>query len=120
MNTVLMKYQSLEHEYLVYDTVKYHDTISAHTVRSICSRNCALASSGIVAGPYVQGDGSLKMKVFSPDGREMKHDREAERAGISYLQDAGYLGGRQSRRTDAGTRAKAVGKIFLAEDFFSR
>ena len=117
MNTVLMKYQSLDHEYLVYDTMKYHDTLSAHTVRSICARNCGLGSSAVVAGPYIQKDGSLMMKVFSPDGTEKKQDPEAENAGMCYLQDAGYL--RQKDRR-AVSRAKVIGKISLAEDFFAR
>ncbi len=117
MNTVLLKYQSFGHEYLVYDVLKYHDTISAHAIRTICSRNCGISSSGVVAGPYMEKDGSMKMKVFSPEGVEKQHDQEAESAGLCYLHDAGYLG-RQNQKNDV--QARAIGKIFLAEDFFAR
>ena len=113
MDTILMRYRSLDNEYLIFDTHKYHATIDAHTVRTICSQNCGLRSSGIVAGPFICSDGRLEMKVFAPDGEERPLDQEAKSAGLCYLHDAGYL--RRQREEAAG--AKAVGKVFLSESF---
>ena len=113
MDTILMKYRSLEHDYLVFDTNKNHGALSAHAVRTICSQNCGLRSSGIVAGPFICSDGRLEMKVFAPDGEERPLDQEAKSAGLCYLHDAGYL--RRQREEAAG--AKAVGKVFLSESF---
>ena len=113
MDTILIKYRSLDHEYLVFDTRKYKQKINAHAVRTICSQNCGLRSDGIVAGPFEGSDGRMEMKVFAPDGEERPMDQEAKSAGLCYLQDAGYLTDRQ----EPGRTARAVGKVFLSEAF---
>ena len=113
MDTILMRYRSMDHEYLVYDTNKNAVTINAHAVRTICSQNCGLRSSGIVAGPFLDNEGRLGMKVFAPDGEERPLDKEAKSAGLCYLKDAGYVPGQQEQMPDV----KAVGKVFLSESF---
>ena len=110
MDTILMKYRSLEHDYLVFDTNKNHGALSAHAVRTICSQNCGLKSSALVVGPFVSRDGKIDVKVFSPDGEEQPSDREAKNAGLTYLRDAGYLTGKPDGICDA----RAVGKVFLS------
>ena len=113
MDTILMKYRSLENEYLIYDTNKNKAAINAHAVRTICSQNCGLRTSGIVAGPFLNSDGGMEMKMFAPDGEEKEPDQEAKSAGLCYLQDAGYLNGQHEQKA----AAKAVGKVFLSEAF---
>ena len=112
METILYKYHSLENDYLVFDINRFKAHLDPRAVRTICSRNYGLSSAGIVAGPFIGRDGNMEMRAFAPDGEEMKMDREATDAGISYLEDAGYL---KDHRKDVS--AKAVGKVFLSEEF---
>ena len=109
-----MKYRGENEEYLVYDTVKYHDVMKARTVRIICSRGCGAGAAGIMVGP-VNDNGSLTMKMFSPDGEEQPLGEEAKTAGACYLKDAGYI----RDAAPAGRRAAVIGKVFLSEDFVS-
>ena len=112
MDTVLMKYRGRNEEYLVYDTVKFHDIMKARTIRAICSRNCGAGAAGIMVGPIREG-GSLTMKVFSPDGEERPLEQEARNTGMSYLLDAGYIHSDGKYQSSA----EAVGKVFLSEKF---
>ncbi len=115
MDTILMKYRSLDNEYLIFDTNKYHAVMDERAVRMICSRNCGLGSAGIVAGPF-QENGKMALKVYNPDGREEQSDRAAISAGLHYFEDAGYPIHGQSAQFDAAM----VGKVFLSEDFVNR
>lgn len=115
MDTILMKYRSLDNEYLIFDTRKYHAVMDERAVRLICSRNCGLGSAGIVAGPFME-NGNVSLKVFNPDGREEQSDRAAISAGLHYLKDAGYP--TQGQNAEFG--AAMVGKVFLSEEFVNR
>ncbi len=116
MDTILFKYQGSENEYLVYDINRYGAKIDAHAVRSVCSRNCGMGSAGIVAGPFIERDGKMKMRVFAPDGREIGMDRESEAVGMRYLEDAGYM----KEQSRAQAAAKEVGRVYLSEEFVSQ
>ena len=110
METILFRYREENEEYLVYDTVKFHDLMKPRTVRTICSRNFGYGTAGIMVGPMAQ-DGQLVMKMFSPEGEELAMNDNARIACDSYLQDAGYI------QHSGCARAEAVGKIFLSDKF---
>jgi len=112
MEPVLLKYRNNDHDYLVYDINKNHTFLDSHAVRAICSYNCGLGSTGIVAGPYEGADGKMTMKFFTPDGSEKPANREGLHTGLCYLLDAGYLSGNGRDNYEA----RPVGKVFLSDN----
>ena len=110
METILLKYRGENDEYLVYDTLKFHDMMKPRAIRTICSRNCGYGTAGMMVGPMMEG-GRLTMKMFSPEGEEKPMGADAVNASRSYLKDAGYI------EEDGAAHAEAVGKIFLSEKF---
>ena len=115
MDAMLIKYRGCDREYLVYDTVKFHGTMQPRAIRSICSHNFALSAAGLMVGPVMQ-NGSLTMKVYSPEGEEKPMEEAARAAGQRYLQDAGYI---KAEEKQPGYAA-AIGKIFLSNEFVNK
>lgn len=124
MDTILLKYNHLGSEYLVYDTCKNNLELDARAVRTICNRNFGLGAQGVLAGPVMCGN-DMSMKIYQPDGSETVVSRNAAKIFMQYLKDAGYS--RQKKlvlHTEDGDvfpeevqEASAVGKMYLSEEY---
>lgn len=127
MDTILLKYHHLGNEYLVYDICKNNQELNERAVRTICTRNFGLGAQGILVGPVLDGQ-NVSMKIYQPDGKETRVDKDAAEIFMQYLEDAGY----STRRplvlhTEAGDissgsvqgmeTAEAIGKMYLSESF---
>lgn len=125
MNTILLKYDHLGSEYLVYDTCKNNLELDAKAIRTICNRNFGLGTQGILAGPVMQGN-DMSMKIYQPDGRETAVNRNAAKIFMQYLKDAGYSKQQELvLHTEEGDifseevsdQVSAVGKMYLSEEY---
>ncbi len=117
MDPILLKYRGNDNEYLIYDTGKFQSALAPRAVRSLCARNFGLGTKGVMVGPIAE-NGRLVMKIYSPDGEEKQMEKDALAAGHRFLQDAGYIpSGTERSQAESTSRAFAVGKIFLSEEF---
>lgn len=125
MNTILLKYNHLGSEYLVYDTCKNNLELDAKAIRTICNRNFGLGAQGVLAGPVMRGK-DMSMKIYQPDGSETTVSRNVAKIFMQYLKDAGYS--RQQNfvlhteegdifSEEAQEEVSAVGKMYLSEEY---
>lgn len=127
MNTVLLKYHHLGNDYLVYDICKNNRKLDERAIRTICTRNFGLGTSGILAGPVLDGQ-DVGMKSYQPDGKETRVDKNAAEIFMQYLKDAGYsdrqplvlhteAGDLSSGGVQEQEAAEIIGKMYLSESF---
>lgn len=124
MNTVLLKYNHLGSEYLVYDTCKNNLELDERAVRTICNQNFGLGTQGVLAGPFMAGK-DMSIKIYQPNGRETTISRNAAKIFMQYLKDAGYSTQQNFViHTEAGdifpeemAEVSAVGKMYLSEEY---
>lgn len=131
MDTVLFKYHGHGDDYLVYDTCINGERLDAKAVRAICARNFGLGALGILAGPVQEGN-TAGVRMYRPDGSQADPSASEKEIFSSYLKDAGYLGaktdgsftggeeGNQKGKTSDLEEVKAVGKLFLSDEFMKK
>ena len=105
------KYHGLGNDYLVIDPARFSLTLNRESVRLICDRNYGVGSDGILYGPLRAEDGSIRVRIFNPDGSEAEKSGNGLRIFARYLVEAGYVtspdfqidtkGGRVSVHLDA-------------------
>ena len=109
--TDFYKYHGLGNDYLVIDPARFDVTLNRESVRLICDRNYGVGSDGILYGPLRAEDGSIRVRIFNPDGSEAEKSGNGLRIFARYLVEAGYVtspdfqidtkGGRVSVHLDA-------------------
>jgi diaminopimelate epimerase len=109
--TDFYKYHGLGNDYLVIDPARFSLTLNRESVRLICDRNYGVGSDGILYGPLRAEDGSIRVRIFNPDGSEAEKSGNGLRIFARYLVEAGYVtspdfqidtkGGRVSVHLDA-------------------
>ena len=131
MDTVLFKYHGHGEDYLVYDTCINGERLDAKAVRAICARNFGLGALGILAGPVQEGN-TAGVRMYRPDGSQADPSASENEIFSSYLKDAGYLGAEAAESFTGGEggnreespsgleEAKAVGKLFLSDEFMKK
>jgi diaminopimelate epimerase len=121
------KYHGLGNDYLVIDPARFSLTLNRESVRLICDRNYGVGSDGILHGPLRAEDGSIRVRIFNPDGSEAEKSGNGLRIFARYLVEAGYVtspdfqidtkGGRVSVHLDAPDgRLMTVGMGILTFD----
>jgi len=68
--TDFYKYHGLGNDYLVIDPARFDVTLNRESIRLICDRNYGVGSDGILYGPLRAEDGSIRVRIFNPDGSE--------------------------------------------------
>jgi diaminopimelate epimerase len=125
--TDFYKYHGLGNDYLVIDPARFSLTLNRESVRLICDRNYGVGSDGILYGPLRAEDGSIRVRIFNPDGSEAEKSGNGLRIFARYLVEAGYVtspdfqidtkGGRVSVHLDAPDgRLMTVGMGILTFD----
>jgi len=109
--TDFYKYHGLGNDYLVIDPARFDVTLNRESIRLICDRNYGVGSDGILYGPLRAEDGSIRVRIFNPDGSEAEKSGNGLRIFARYLVEAGYVtspdfqidtkGGRVSVHLDA-------------------
>jgi len=109
--TDFYKYHGLGNDYLVIDPARFDVTLNRESIRLICDRNYGVGSDGILYGPLRAEDGSIRVRIFNPDGSEAEKSGNGLRIFARYLVEAGYAtspdfqidtkGGRVSVHLDA-------------------
>ena len=105
------KYHGLGNDYVVIDPARLSLTLNRESVGLICHRNYGVGSDGILYGPITAEDGSIRVRIFNPDGSEAEKSGNGLRFFARYLVAAGYVtspdfqidtkGGRVSVHLDA-------------------
>jgi len=105
------KYHGLGNDYVVVDPASFSLTLNRESVGLICDRNHGVGSDGILYGPIRTEDGSIRVRIFNPDGSEAEKSGNGLRIFARYLVEAGYVtspdfqidtkGGRVSVHLDA-------------------
>jgi len=109
--TDFYKYHGLGNDYLVIDPARFDVTLNRESIRLICDRNYGVGSDGILYGPLRAEDGSIRVRIFNPDGSEAEKSGNGLRIFARYLVEADYVtspdfqidtkGGRVSVHLDA-------------------
>ena len=89
--TDFYKYHGLGNDYLVIDPARFSLTLNRESVRLICDRNYGVGSDGILYGPLRAEDGSIRVRIFNPDGSEAEKSGNGLRIFARYLVEAGYV-----------------------------
>lgn len=105
------KYHGLGNDYVVIDPARLSLTLNRESVGLICHRNYGVGSDGILYGPITAEDGSIRVRIFNPDGSEAEKSGNGLRIFARYLVETGYVtspdfqidtkGGRVSVHLDA-------------------
>lgn len=99
------KYHALGNDYIIIDPQKTRIDLLPDTIRLICHRNYGIGSDGILFGPIIE-DGSIRLRIFNPDGSEAEKSGNGIRIFARYLVDAGYV---HTTRFELMTRGGPVG-----------
>lgn len=89
---VFHKYHGMEDDYLVYDINKNAEDLDGSVIRKIHNRNFGVGLDCILVGPFMD-NGDISMKIYNPDGEEVKEGRKRASIFSKYLKDAGYVKG---------------------------
>jgi len=84
------RYHALGNDYLVIDPARTRIALTADAVKLICDRHRGVGSDGILYGPLVEG-GTIRLRIFNPDGSEAEKSGNGIRIFSRYLVDAGYV-----------------------------
>ncbi|MBS6194298.1 MAG: hypothetical protein KH828_01775 [Clostridiales bacterium] len=87
---VFHKYHGMGNEYLVYDINKNDTDLDGSVIRKIHNRNFGVGLDGILVGPFMN-NGSISMKIYNPDGGEIRERGKGANIFSKYLKDAGYV-----------------------------
>ena len=85
------KYHGLGNDYLVIDPTKLNIRLNAESVKLICHRNYGVGSDGVLYGPFDGDEGSIRVRIFNPDGSEAEKSGNGLRIFSRYLVEAGYV-----------------------------
>ena len=85
-----VKYQGIGNDYLVYDVIKNKEVLTREQIKKICDRNFGVGADGILAGPYLDEEKKIRVRVFNSDGSEAERAGNGIRIFARYLKDAGY------------------------------
>ena len=86
-----VKYQGIGNDYLVYDVIKNKEVLTREQIKKICDRNFGVGADGILAGPYLDEEKKIRVRVFNSDGSEAERAGNGIRIFARYLKDAGYV-----------------------------
>lgn len=86
------KYHALGNDYLVMDPADVARMPDPAETRRICHRNYGAGSDGILWGPVVEADGSLRVIILNPDGSEAEKSGNGIRIFSRYLYDTKRVG----------------------------
>lgn len=96
MSIPFYKYHALGNDYLVMDPNRATFVLTPTIVQNICHRNFGIGSDGILLGPILDPEtGSMRLRIFNPDGSEAEKSGNGIRIFSRYLKDAGYVSGDQ-------------------------
>ncbi len=84
------KYHALGNDYIVIDPNKTKFNVTPKTVRLICNRHTGVGSDGVLFGPLFDS-GTVRLRIFNPDGSEAEKSGNGIRIFAKYLIDAGYV-----------------------------
>ncbi len=98
------KYHGLGNDYLVIDPAKVNLKLNAESVKLICHRNYGVGSDGILYGPFDGDEGSIRVRIFNPDGSEAEKSGNGLRIFSRYLVQAGYVTSQDFEIDTAGGR----------------
>ncbi|MDR2138851.1 MAG: diaminopimelate epimerase [Tannerella sp.] len=90
MKISVEKYHGLGNDYLVYDPQKNPAILNEERIRHICDRNFGCGSDGILYGPLME-NGTVRVKIYNPDGSEAEKSGNGVRIFSKYLKDCGYV-----------------------------
>ena len=90
---IFHKYYGTGSDYLIFDVNKNNADFDKNVLRKIHNRNFGLELSGVLVGPFIDGD-SIHMKVYNPDGKETTESINDAYMFSRYLKDAGYEKGK--------------------------
>ena len=108
-----VKYQGIGNDYLVYDVMKNKEELNKEQIKKICDRNFGVGADGILAGPYIDEEKKIRVRVFNSDGSEAERAGNGIRIFARYLKDAGYT---LSERLTLETAGGSVKVRFLNDD----
>lgn len=108
-----VKYQGIGNDYLVYDIMKNKEELTKEQIKKICNRNFGIGADGILAGPYIDKEKKIRVRVFNSDGSEAERAGNGIRIFARYLKDAGYT---LSERLTIETAGGSVKVRFLNDD----
>ena len=108
-----VKYQGIGNDYLVYDVIKNEKVLTREQIKKICDRNFGVGADGILAGPYLDEEKKIRVRVFNSDGSEAERAGNGIRIFARYLKDAGYT---LSERLTLETAGGSVKVRFLNDD----
>ena len=86
------KYHGLGNDYIVIDPAKNGVFLTPETITLICDRNRGIGSDGILYGPIFD-NGSIRLRIFNPDGSEAEKSGNGVRIFTRYLHEHGYSNG---------------------------
>ena len=76
-----VKYQGIGNDYLVYDVIKNEEVLTREQIKKICDRNFGVGADGILAGPYLDEEKKIRVRVFNSDGSEAERAKARSRFG---------------------------------------
>ena len=107
------KMQGIGNDYLVYDVIKNEKVLTREQIKKICDRNFGVGADGILAGPYLDEEKKIRVRVFNSDGSEAERAGNGMRIVARYLKDAGYT---LSERLTLETAGGSIKVRFLNDD----
>ncbi|MFR4351984.1 MAG: diaminopimelate epimerase [Roseburia sp.] len=105
----LRKYHGLGNDYLVYDPNRNEGLLCERQIEALCRRNIGVGADGILYGPFFD-DGTMRVRIFNPDGSEAEKSGNGIRIFSKYLRDAGYV---KENRYVLTTKAGETEVVFL-------
>ena len=97
----------------MYDVIKNEKVLTREQIKKICDRNFGVGADGILAGPYLDEEKKIRVRVFNSDGSEAERAGNGIRIFARYLKDAGYT---LSERLTLETAGGSVKVRFLNDD----